>query len=56
MFNVPQAHLDLYCLVPFHMAVPFIPLPSQISFYTVVPMRILVAARSKAKVCGRSLA
>jgi len=56
MHNVPEAHLDLYCLVRSHRAVPFIPLLSQILFYTVVLMRILVAARSKAKVCGRSLA
>jgi hypothetical protein len=38
------------------MAVPLIPLLSQILFFTVVLMRILVAARSKAKVCGHSLA
>jgi hypothetical protein len=56
MFNAPEAHLDLYRLVPSLMAVPFIPLLSQILFFTVVLMRILVAARSKARVCGRSRA
>jgi len=56
MFSVLEAHLDLYCLVPSHMAAPFIPLLSQILFFTVVLMRILEAARSTAKVCGRSLA
>jgi hypothetical protein len=56
MFNVPGAHLDLYCLVPSHMAAPLFPPLSQVLFFTVVLMRILEAARSTAKVCGRSLA
>jgi len=50
MFNGPEAHLDLYRLVPSHMATPFIPLLSQILFFTVVLMRILEAARSTAKI------
>ena len=56
MFNAPETHLDLYCLVPSNMVVPFIQLLSQILFFTVVLMRILAGVRCKAKVCGRSLA